>query len=73
MVFAQNLNLITQPREYFGPVTIQNLTIQLLDPYGRVLDLNNNDVYVFISFCLWVLVKRVLIDKTKNKISFRVD
>jgi hypothetical protein len=38
-----NLNLITQPREYFGPVTIQNLTIQLLDPYGRVLDLNNND------------------------------
>lgn len=43
-----NLNLITQPREYFGPVTIQNLTIQLLDPYGRVLDLNNNDY----SFCL---------------------
>jgi hypothetical protein len=38
-----NLNLITQPREYFGPVTIQNLTIQLLDPYGRILDLNNND------------------------------
>jgi hypothetical protein len=43
-----NLHLVTQPREYFGPVTVQNLTIQLLDPYGRVLDLNNNDY----SFCL---------------------
>jgi hypothetical protein len=43
-----NLNLITTPREYFGPVNIQNLRIQLLDEYGRTVDLNNMD----FSFCL---------------------
>jgi len=43
-----NLNIITTPREYFGPVDIQNMNIQLLDEYGRVVDLNNMD----FSFCL---------------------
>lgn len=43
-----NLTLITTPRDYFGPVDIQNLTIQLLDEYGRIADLNNMD----FSFCL---------------------
>ena len=43
-----NLNLIVTPREYFGPVNIQNLNIQLLDEYGRVVNLNNMD----FSFCL---------------------
>ena len=43
-----NLNLITNPREYFGPVDIQKLQIQLLDEYGRIIDLNNMD----FSFCL---------------------
>jgi hypothetical protein len=43
-----NLNLITTPREYFGPVVIQKLNVQLLDPYGRVINLNNMDY----SFCL---------------------
>ena len=43
-----NLSLITTPRDYFGPVDIQNLTIQLLDEYGRIVDLNNMD----FSFCL---------------------
>jgi hypothetical protein len=43
-----NLNIITTPREYFGPVNIQTLTIQLLDEYGRVIFLNNMD----FSFCL---------------------
>ena len=45
---SNNLNIITNPREYFGPVNIQNFTIQLLDEYGRVLDLNNMD----FSFCI---------------------
>lgn len=45
---ANNLNLITLPREYFGPVNIQMLNIQLLDEYGRVVDMNNMD----FSFCL---------------------
>ena len=43
-----NLTLITTPREYFGPVDIQILNIQLLDEYGRIVDLNNMD----FSFCL---------------------
>jgi hypothetical protein len=48
ILFENNLSLITTPREYFGPVNIQNLNIQLLDEYGRVIDLNNMDY----SFCL---------------------
>ena len=43
-----NYNLITSPRQYFGPVDIQKLQVQLLDEYGRILDLNNMDY----SFCL---------------------
>ena len=45
---SNNLNIVTNPREYFGPVNIQNFNIQLLDEYGRVIDLNNMDY----SFCL---------------------
>ena len=43
-----NFTLITTPRQYFGPVDIQKLQIQLLDEYGRILNLNNMDY----SFCL---------------------
>mgnify|MGYP003384315322 CR=1 FL=1 len=35
-------------REYYGPVNIGKLNIQLLDDYGRIIDLNNMD----FSFCL---------------------
>lgn len=43
-----NLSTTTYPREYFGPVNIQRMNIQLLDEYGRVLNLHNMDY----SFCL---------------------
>jgi hypothetical protein len=43
-----NFSLITTPRQYFGPVDIQKLHIQILDEYGRILNLNNMDY----SFCL---------------------
>lgn len=43
-----NLNIVTTPREYFGPVNIQTLNIQLLDEYGRIIDLNCMD----FSLCL---------------------
>lgn len=43
-----NFNIVTTPREYFGPVKIQTLNIQLLDEYGRILDLN----YMDFSLCL---------------------
>ena len=38
-----NLNIIKTPRDYFGPVNLQIMNIQLLDEYGRILDLNNMD------------------------------
>ena len=38
-----SLALKAIPREYFGPIDIQKLQIQLLDEYGRILDLNNMD------------------------------
>lgn len=47
-ITQNNLSLITSPRQYFGPVDIQKLNIQLLDEYGRVIELNNMDY----SFCL---------------------
>jgi hypothetical protein len=43
-VYSQNnFNVVTIPREYFGPVNINALNIQLLDEYGRIIDLNNMD------------------------------
>ena len=48
VLLKDNFNLITSPRQYFGPVDIQKLQIQLLDEYGRILNLNNMDY----SFCL---------------------
>lgn len=48
ILVESNFNVVTQPREYFGPVNINSLNIQLLDAYGRVVDLNNMDY----SFCL---------------------
>jgi len=52
-VLSQNsLRLITTPREYYGPVNIQNMNVQLLDGYGRVVDLNNMDY----SFCLTMTI-----------------
>ena len=48
-ILEQNTSsLITLPREYFGPVNLVNLQIQLLDEYGRIVNLNNMD----FSFCI---------------------
>lgn len=38
-----NFSIVTIPRDYFGPVNLNSLNIQLLDEYGRVVDLNNMD------------------------------
>jgi hypothetical protein len=38
-----NMRAITPAREYMGPVNLNNFTIQLLDEYGRVVNLNNMD------------------------------
>ena len=48
IISQSNFLLTTTPRQYFGPVDIQKLQIQLLDEYGRIINLNNMDY----SFCL---------------------
>ena len=47
-VIQNNLALITFARQYFGPVNINKLNIQLIDEYGRQLDMHNMDY----SFCV---------------------
>jgi hypothetical protein len=42
-----NYNVVSVPREYFGPVSLQSVNIQLLDDYGRIVDLNSD-----YSFCI---------------------
>jgi len=42
------MQLVTEPRKYFGPVTISSLHIKILDEFGRVININNMDY----SFCL---------------------
>jgi hypothetical protein len=48
LLAQSNMNIITFPRQYYGPVDIQKLNIQLLDEYGRVIQLNHMDY----SFCV---------------------
>jgi len=48
LTIQNNLSMVTNTRQYFGPVDIQKLDIQLIDEYGRIIDLNNMDY----SFCL---------------------
>jgi hypothetical protein len=48
IITQNNFLLVTTARQYFGPVDLQKMQIQLLDEYGRILDLNNMDY----SFCL---------------------
>ena len=43
-----NLSLITADRQYFGPVDIKKMQIQLLDEFGRPVDTHHMDY----SFCL---------------------
>lgn len=41
-------------RFYFGPVDIQRLELQILDEYGRIIDLNNMDYSMAINLvCLY--------------------
>uniref|UniRef100_A0A6C0KMK9 Uncharacterized protein n=1 Tax=viral metagenome TaxID=1070528 RepID=A0A6C0KMK9_9ZZZZ len=43
-------NLVIAPRHYFGPVNISKLKIQLLDEYGRILNMNNMDFSFVLAF-----------------------
>jgi len=43
-----NIGIVSTARSYYGPVDIEKLQIQMLDEYGRIVNLNNMD----FSFCL---------------------
>ena len=53
----QQENQLTQhmePRRYFGPVDIQRLHIQIYDEFGRILDINNSNYSICLTFqCLY--------------------
>ena len=48
LVTNDDMNLLTEPRKYFGPVDIKALHIRLYDEYGKIINMNNGD----FSFCL---------------------
>lgn len=48
LLMENDFNIVTEPRNYFGPVDIQRLRIRLFDDRGRLLDTNNSN----FSFCL---------------------
>jgi len=50
LIIANSLNMVTAPRQYFGPVDIQRLRIQLLDEFGRVLEMNRSDYSICLTF-----------------------
>ena len=48
------INLITEPRKYLGPVNISTLDIQVIDEFGRIININNMDYSMCINIeCLY--------------------
>ena len=45
---ANMLNIVSTPRQYTSPITIDKISVQVIDEYGRVVDLNGMNM----SFCL---------------------
>ena len=43
-------NMAEAERLYFGPIDIQKLKIQLIDEYGRIVDLNKRDYSIALEF-----------------------
>jgi hypothetical protein len=48
IILDTDFGIVASPCEYFGPINIQTLNIQLLDEYGRIVDFNNMN----FNFCL---------------------
>ena len=54
ILMENQLSQHLEPRRYFGPVDIQRLQIQLLDDHGRVLDINNANYSLCLTFkCMY--------------------
>ena len=44
---------IFKTREYFGPVKIERLKVQIIDKHGKKIDLNKND-FSFTLECIQI-------------------
>lgn len=54
VLMENQLSQHLEPRRYFGPVDIQRMQIQLLDDHGRVLDINNANFSLCLTFkCMY--------------------
>jgi hypothetical protein len=50
ILMENNLNLITEPRRYFGPVDLQRLRIRIFDDHGRILNMQNSNYSFVLTF-----------------------
>ena len=41
LLMENDFNVISEPRNYFGPVDIQRLRIRIYDERGNILNMNN--------------------------------
>lgn len=48
VIINRNYEIVTAPRNYFGPVDLQRFHVSLFDDHGNILNMNNSD----FSFCL---------------------
>jgi len=51
-LIKNDLNIVTEPRKYFGPVDIQKIRVRLYDDFGKILDMNNSNYSVCLNFTL---------------------
>lgn len=50
MLFNNSSDKVFKTREYFGPITINRLNLKLLDRFGNLINLQNNDWSVSLEF-----------------------
>ena len=50
VLFDDQSDQITKKRQYFGTVNIDKLHLSLIDEYGSIIDLNNNDFSFALEF-----------------------
>jgi hypothetical protein len=44
VVYNTSNDRIFKQRDYMGPVNLNKFRIKILDKYGNVIDMNNNDI-----------------------------
>ncbi|GAF92938.1 unnamed protein product, partial [marine sediment metagenome] len=49
IIFEDSSDRVFKARKYFGPVRISKLHIRLLDENGRLIDLNNTEIFISLE------------------------